>query len=424
MSALATIMARLGLPPPGPERTLWALGRDRASFEAFAPAIEAILGRYDRLSVLLSAPDAALRDWLSTRFPSCRVLPPPAALGVGTYLKRGNIRVAAFLAPMNDAPRALLEGLRRRAITVLAVGARPGATPAPRGALAAACEARLVIGRDAAEDAPTDGARRLDVGAAVDLLGEMMARDLKPLRRGGGIGARLTALSRDDRWRDVLAWRLTRYRDIGALRAALGAPRTILCLGNGPSSEDAALDGIAHDALFRVNHGWKQRGAHVAPDVVFTGGKPTMWAIGDAIFGLQTADAEARFAAMRVFNPLFGRSRFFNAHDMTPTMRDFDWGALRPTNGASMLAVAVALRPARLIIAGIDLFRHEAGPYPGDARTPNAYSPGHSLDTELGFLLRLLAQFDGETEIIGDALRSEWKSYKEGATARQIDPSG
>lgn len=424
MSALATIMARLGLPPAEPERTLWVLGRDRASFEAFAPAIAAVLRRYDRLSVLLSAPDAELRDWLSTRFPSCRVLPPPAALGVGPYLRRGNIRVAAFLAPMNDAPRALLEGLGRRAVTVLAVGARPGAAPAPKGPLDAACEARLLIGPGTAEDVPTDGARRLDVGAAVDLLGELMARDLKPLRRGGGLGARLAALSRDDRWRGVLAWRLTRYRDIGALSAALGAPRTILCLGNGPSSEDAALAGMAHDALFRVNHGWKQRGLHVAPDVVFTGGKPTMWAIGDAIFGLQTAAAEARFTAMRVFNPLFGRSRFFNAHDMTPAMRDFDWGPLRPTNGASMLAVAVALRPARLIIAGIDLFRHEAGPYPGDARTPNAYSPGHSLDTELGFLLRLLAQFDGEIEIIGDALRSEWKTYKEGATARQIDPSG
>jgi hypothetical protein len=424
MSAVATIMARLGLPPAEPERALWVLGRDRASFEAFAPAIAAILQRYDRLRVLLSAPDADLRDWLATRFPSCRVLPPPAAPGVGSYLKRCNIRVAAFLAPMNDAPRALLEGLRRRAITVLAVGARPGAAPAPRARLRASCELRLLIGPDAAGNAPADGVRRLDFPAAVDLLGEMMARDLKPLRRGGGLGAWLAALSRDDRWRGALAWRLTRYRDLDALRAALGAPMTILCLGNGPSSEDPALDGMAHDALFRVNHGWKQRGLHAAPDVVFTGGKPTMWAIGNAVFGLQTADAEARFAAMRTCNPLFGRSRFFNAHDMTPAMRDFGWGALRPTNGASMLAVAVALRPARLIIAGIDLFRHEAGPYPGDASTPNAYSPGHSLDTELGFLLRLLAQFDGEIEIIGDALRSEWKTYKEGATARQIDPSG
>ena len=53
------------------------------------------------------------------------------------------------------------------------------------------------------------------------------------------------------------------------------------------------------------------------------------------------------------------------------------WQDVRPTNGAVMLATAVALQPSRLVISGVDLFNHPAGSYPGDSTTPNAYSQGH-----------------------------------------------
>ena len=151
-----------------------------------------------------------------------------------------------------------------------------------------------------------------------------------------------------------------------------------------------------------------------------TSGKPTMRAVRNAIFGFQTRDAEERFAVVRGIAPAFGRGRFFNASDMTGALRSFAWGALRPTNGASMLAVAVALRPTRLIVAGIDLFQHQSGSYPGDTATPNAYSPGHSCDTELDFLLNLFSTYDGELSIIGDILRSEWESFRNDAQHRKV----
>ena len=56
----------------------------------------------------------------------------------------------------------------------------------------------------------------------------------------------------------------------------LGHPHTILCLGNGPSSEAEALRQYTHEALFRVNHSWLRRPAFNQPQVVFTGGGPTI----------------------------------------------------------------------------------------------------------------------------------------------------
>lgn len=416
--------ARFGLPARETERSLWVIGDDRAAFEAFAPTIAAVSNRYDRLRVLLSARDAPLRRWLAERFPSCRVLPLPYGIGVRSYLKRCDIRVAVFLAPVREAPRALVSGLRRRAISTLSVGV--GGAPPPLGPhLAAVCEARIEIDPAALPQAPSAGPRGMPVEAAVDLLGEMLARDLKPLRRRRrGLGWIISDLTRDAHWRGLLAWRLVRYEELDALRTALRSPQTILCLGNGPSSEDPALDATGYDALFRVNHGWQQRGKFTTPDVVFTGGKPSMRAIGPAIFGLQTPDAAARFAALRTFNPAFRRSRFFDAHDLAPSLHTFDWGVLRPTNGAVMLAVAVALQPARLIIAGVDLFRHQAGSYPGDVTTPNAYSPGHSLESELAFLLELFDGYGGELVIVSDALRAEWEAHKAGGDRGQFDPGG
>jgi len=423
MTTGEAVYARLGLPARETERTLWVIGDDRAGFEAFAPTIAAVSNRYDRLRVLLSARDAALRGWLAERFPSCRVLPMPNGIAVVSYLKRCDIRVAVFLAPVREAPRALIAGLRRRAITTVAVGDAGDPPLGPH--LAAVCETQIEIDPTGAPQSPATGSRRMTIDAAVDLLGEMLARDLKPLRRGRrGVGWIVSELTRDARWRGLLSLRLVRYDDLDALRTALRSPETILCLGNGPSSEDQTLDAIGYDALFRVNHGWQQRGRFTAPDVVFTGGKPSMRAVGPAIFGLQTPDAAARFAALRTFNPLFRRSRFFDVHDMAPILRSFDWGVLRPTNGAAMLAVAVALQPARLIIAGIDLFRHQAGSYPGDITTPNAYSPGHSLESELAFLLVLLDGYVGELVIVSDALRAEWEAHSAAGDAEQFDPGG
>jgi hypothetical protein len=177
---------------------------------------------------------------------------------------------------------------------------------------------------------------------------------------------------------------------------------------------------MEHDALFRVNHSWLERGRFTDPDVVFTGGKPTLRALANPVFGLMTRYAEERCAQIRSFAPSPDPGRYFNARELAPEIDAFPWGHLRPTNGASMMAVAVALQPARLIVAGIDLFQHSAGSYPGDTSTPNAYSPGHSRETELAFLLKVLSNYRGELVIVGDALRREWELHQAGQAAGRM----
>ena len=51
---------------------------------------------------------------------------------------------------------------------------------------------------------------------------------------------------------------LAALTDWAALNDRLGRPTTILCLGNGPSSEDPRIP-PEHDCLFRVNWVWRKR---------------------------------------------------------------------------------------------------------------------------------------------------------------------
>ena len=174
------------------------------------------------------------------------------------------------------------------------------------------------------------------------------------------------------------------------------------------------LENMNHDALFRVNHSWLKR-VLADPDVVFTGGRPTMRAVRESIFGLPTPDLEERLMLVRAYHPFAGRTEFFNVGDLTANLEQFDWAHLRPTNGANMLAAAIVLKPEKLVVAGIDLFQHPEGSYPGDASTPNAYSPGHSRETELNYILRLFSEFPGEIVIVGEILRTHWERYKQGS---------
>jgi hypothetical protein len=409
MAPLRRIRERLGLSGARPERTLWVMGGDLAAYEALAPVIAAMRERHPRTEILLTPGDAELRRRLAERFPSCAVLPPPVAAGplVRIFIRNRNIRSAVLAEPREVPPAAVMRTLGRMAIAIVATTSGGNRMLAPGQALAGACETVVGMTPEAGEA----GRRQLAPAEFADMLRNLIARDLKPLRQEAkavpGIGAALVWLSRNAGLRRLIGWRLWRYATLEELRAAIGAPETILCLGNGPSSEEPALDGIAHDALFRVNHSWIERGKFTVPDVVFTGGKPTLRALAQPIFGVMTRYAEEHCAKIRSFALSRHRGRYFNARELAPEIDAFPWGHLRPTNGASMMAVAVALQPARLIVAGIDLFQHQAGSYPGDSATPNAYSPGHSRDTELAFLLKVLSNYRGELVILSEALRIE-----------------
>lgn len=397
-------LERLGLPALGSERAIWLLGDSRAAFEAAVPTIEALRRRQGRVHVLLSSGDPALLDWLAARFPECRAvaLPLPLPPLVREYLHRSDIRLAAFIGGSTAVTPGLLAGLALRAVPVLVLDSTVAAIGAPDEALCRAADARLGI----------DGVPAVE--AAVARFIALLGRDQKPLRGSVGTGFRylLLRLLRHPRWRASLAWRLRRYDDLQALAAALDRPTTIMCLGNGPSSESPELGDMPHDSLFRVNHSWLKRGFLAAPDVVFAGGRPSFKAVRRAIFGLQSEDAEARFVAARLVDPRLGPAGFFNVHELAPALAAFDWGHLRPTNGATMIATAVALQPARLIVAGIDLFQHPAGSYPGDATTANAYSPAHTRESELAFLLMLFRVYEGELIIVGDILAEAWGRHR------------
>ncbi len=331
------------------------------------------------------------------------------------FLRRGNVRAVVVLEGVHSFNSALIAALRRRAVTLIALSARAGA-PKQEACIERACEFSIKIDNWEKTKAQSDllplARLRLFNEQAADKLGEILARDLTSRREGRAYMYRFWQFLLDNSNHGALNWRLQHYHGLAELSAVLGHPGTILCLGNGPSSEDETLKGLAHDVLFRVNHRWLKRGFLTRPDVVFVGGKPSMRAVSGVIFGLKNNDAERRLISVRLFNPLRGATKFFNVENMDPNLASYNGANLRLTNGASMLAAAVALNPKRLIVAGIDMFQHPDGSYPDSKTTPNAYSPAHNREAELGFLLALFDSYDGELIIIGDVLKEEWLRHK------------
>jgi hypothetical protein len=219
-------------------------------------------------------------------------------------------------------------------------------------------------------------------------------------------------------WRGLVGARASRIETLPALRRALGDPETILCLGNGPSCEDPALASYRHDCLFRVNHRWLARGNHCDPQMVFTGQKRTLFAIRNLpIFAFQTARAEALLVTHQIFNPLCRRMRFVTLERLG-VLGPGDWDGVRPTNGATMVATAVALRPKCIIIAGVDLFEDPAGAYPGDDGTANDYVVVHERQIEIDFILNALNSYRGELVILSKPLLAKWQSSDAKAVQR------
>ena len=190
-----------------------------------------------------------------------------------------------------------------------------------------------------------------------------------------------------------------------ALAKRLHHPRTVLCLGNGPSSEDPQLESFGHDCLFRINWRWKERGFLMHPQVVFVGDAATISKVDGAMFGIWDRSLEQAMLLRHLVTRGVGVMRYVTMERISPLIRDRVWPA-RPTNGALMIAAAAALNPARLIIAGIDLYQHPEGRYPGDLVGTNAYSRAHSRQTDLDIIRLALAGYHGEVTILGDALQA------------------
>lgn len=187
------------------------------------------------------------------------------------------------------------------------------------------------------------------------------------------------------------------------LRSRLGEPETILCLGNGPSSEAAGVENERFDCLFRVNWIWNERSIHRDPDVVFT-------ADFDAPFEMPIICFPSRGDANRILASYLRRG--VGAHTEYLVFAELSASAMgrtwshQPTNGALMIEAAVLLRPRRLIIAGIDLYLHPHGKYPGGTDAPNRYDDIHHREVDLAVIRTALNQFGGEATILSEQLRS------------------
>jgi hypothetical protein len=200
------------------------------------------------------------------------------------------------------------------------------------------------------------------------------------------------------------------------LHRRLGEPKTILCLGNGPSSEAAGIDAAHFDCLFRVNWIWQERARLANPNVVFTADFDPPSPGAPIICFPTRADANrilAGYARRRVG----AQTKYLVLTELPSPLLRKTWSH-RPTNGAMMLGVATQLRPSRLIVAGIDLYLHPRGKYPGETDEANQYDAIHDRNIDLAFIRAALDQFDGDVDIQSPQLRSALAA----PSFQQLDP--
>ncbi|MDT8326751.1 MAG: hypothetical protein RQ750_05100 [Roseovarius sp.] len=200
----------------------------------------------------------------------------------------------------------------------------------------------------------------------------------------------------------VLAPLATRIANRASLAQELGQPQVIMCLGNGPTSADPRLAGMAHDALFRVNHQWMQDGYMTDADLLFAGVKRSMRAAGSTPIAVASRRKEEALLGARLLTPWRGRFRYVVVEEIADLGTALH-GHPRPTTGAVMLAAAIALAPRRLIVAGMDMFADKAGAYPGRAQAVNAYTAAHDRQTDETFIRAHLARFKGEIMTLSPA---------------------
>ncbi|WP_119271838.1 hypothetical protein [Taklimakanibacter deserti] len=389
---------------------------DRLDYARLEPLLASM--RRERLSFLFIPGNSAARRDLIEQFGEAAIVDPPwnNRLSSLIFLLTSRVRLVIGIDGLNPLPHSLVKeayklgiGIAVTAASLQEIGADtlnfvdlwlPHAV-----AVAQALRARGISRDKIIEALPIPVPHPL----AIERLNFLMGR--RPPARS--LLQTLIAERLDSPiGRTALGMRARRVETLAELNERLGHPQTILCLGNGPSCEDPALARHEFDCLFRVNHRWLERGRHCRPQMVFTGQKRTLFTVrSKPIFAFQTRLAEAHLVTHQIFNPLCRPMRFVTLERLG-VLGELDCDGVRPTNGATMLATAVALNPARLIIAGIDLFADPAGAYPGDDKTENDYVVAHERSIEIAFILKTLQSYGGELIILGGPLATKWAAMR------------
>jgi hypothetical protein len=407
---------------------IWAHGARPDSFARNRALLEELRARHPRYRLLLTSRAPETRRWLGREFPGSTVSAPPRGGDWRIRRALGRLRPHALLLleGPDDLERAIYERARWWRFPVIALVApdleATGSERLDRVDHFLVEQERTAIALRAA-GVPEE---RISV-TAHDGADSRLARLLALLRldwsalgtprpRGGG-AAWLYRLLDSRAGRRALRARAHRLESLEAVRAALGPCDTILCIGNGPSSEDPRLSSMASDSVFRVNCSWRDRGRLTRPDVVFLGDAQCLRVLDGCIFAFRTVEEETRLLTDRLLHAALKPVRYLTVERLPVSINERRWPS-RPTNGAVMVATAAALEPMRLVVAGIDLFQHPSGAYPADAATANDYLLMHDRETELAVLDEALRRFRGEVTVLSEPLARRLRLPGEGPARR------
>jgi hypothetical protein len=381
-----TISRRAGMMLPALERCLWVVAPRAAEIEGAYPALDEALARRPGYLLVLSAPAGSGLDSLVERYEREIVLPLPYRWALKRFVLALGPKLVILLGSHGSWRENMLQMLRARGLAV----ATFDDPERPTAEALAACLPPIADNRSLRESLRRP--RRL-------------ARFVR-----GPIGRRAVEA--------FTARRIESWDELGHL---LGRPRTILCLGNGPSSEDPALLGIASDALFRVNWRWHERGFLSSPQLVFVGDPRTPNRLSTGIFAFRSRE-DANYVLLRQCLSLrLPRFRFFVFDDLPSPVAEPPLAA-RPTNGAIMIATAVALLPERLVIAGVDLYQHPLGRHPGRTDVVDGYNRVHDRNVEIRYIGQALQRHSGHLCILSPTLNAALSERRHASDVRLPGP--
>ncbi|MGI9484024.1 MAG: hypothetical protein ACR2OR_16875 [Hyphomicrobiales bacterium] len=379
---ISGLRAMFGLEKSDHELCILVIGQGRDDFAHAAELASRIEKQNSRTGVIFSSPDTSTVAWLAGNYPGKVASLPFNGEPFSTlFLSNRHVRAALIIGSEETVPGSLAGAIRKRAVPVKVVKTLEGNEELSG-------EMLEMAGRERSWDE---------------------RRDMK-LRHF--LGDKLLAAMENPKRRQRLAGKITRYDSACELAVKLGNPQTILCLGNGPSSKDPRLKSETYDAVLRANHTWLGQSDFTNLALVFTGLRSAMRKLKGPVIGVASEASEKMLLAQRGIYHATGPLDYFVFEKLTGVCEFPADPVKRPTSGAYLLAAAVAMQPGKLVIAGMDMFAESESVGAGPSGAQNGYTPAHGFDYDLKCILAALEEFNGELDIVSEALSKEWDAYK------------
>jgi hypothetical protein len=418
----AHILRRSGVYVSRNEKSVWVCGRTIADFDEAAQFMNVVRSSLTPNHFLLSSPRADTSQELRKRYPGSNVVPLPwnSDILVRQFFRSLDPVILIWLGFDECVPLKVVQYSHSLGIPIIVAEGRASASEKFMRKAAPLVDHFYVQDDQVASMLRSSGGKSFTVTCA--LQSEYQTTDsslpgLKPVhhllarvpRRSKGSTRPFGLMSRFMRT-SLAGWIASnrsnrRIESWDELHLRLDCPESILCLGNGPSSEDPAVLDVKYDCLMRVNHRWINRGVLVEPDMVFVGSISTTLKVPPCVFGFKNIARETTILVRHLLIGLRLNQLEHFTLERVPSNVIKPYGrSAYPTNGAIMIATAAALKPEKIVIAGIDLFNDPRGRYPGDVIAENEYLAGHDRDLDIAVIAHALANFDGELVILSPGL--------------------